>query len=156
MTGRSLRIYGMDCAEGVVLKQALEPHVKDQERLSINIPRGKPAICSDGVSSTAIRDPVAGTGMRAEACRCGSAARLRWLSYTVTRFCSLPLLQGQLGSRLRRRYVWDQSHHPNSLEPLVKDPRCRIAGDGSGLVVAPGDSLGSVPGEGHGLAEGDA
>jgi len=64
----SFRIHGMDCAEEVaVLKQALGPLVGDEERLSFDVLRGKLTVRAEGVAPTAIRDAVAGTGMKAEA-----------------------------------------------------------------------------------------
>lgn len=67
MTEQSFRIHGMDCAEEVaVLKQALGPLVEDEEHLSFDVLRGKLTVRADGVAPAAIRDAVAGTGMRAE------------------------------------------------------------------------------------------
>ena len=64
----SFRIHGMDCAEEVaVLKQALGPLVGGEECLSFDALRGKLTVRAEGVAPAAIRDAVAGTGMKAEA-----------------------------------------------------------------------------------------
>lgn len=75
MTDYSFRIHGMDCAEEVaVLKKALGPLVEDEEHLSFDVLRGKLTVRGDGVAPAAIRDAVAGTGMRADAWREGDSA----------------------------------------------------------------------------------
>ena len=75
MTEHSFRIHGLDCAEEVaVLKRALSPLVEDEEHLSFDVLRGKLTVREDGVAPAAIRDAVAGTGMRAEAWREGDSA----------------------------------------------------------------------------------
>jgi len=65
----SFRIHGMDCADEVaILRRVVEPLVKQPERLSFDILRGKMTI-SDGepsIEPTQIAEAVNRTGMRAE------------------------------------------------------------------------------------------
>jgi len=62
------RIDGMDCAEEVaVLRRALAPLVDDPERLSFDVIRGTLSIAlTPLVTDAAVREAVAGTGMRAQ------------------------------------------------------------------------------------------
>ena len=63
------RVHGMDCAEEVaVLKKALDPVVKDSQRLTFDVLRGKLSVRPGlpAVDTDAIARAVRSTGMRAE------------------------------------------------------------------------------------------
>ncbi len=78
------QVRGMDCAEEIgVLKRELGPLVGGEENLGFDLLRGKLTVSAAGVSSGAIREAVARTGMRADPYLAEEPERRRNLPQTL-------------------------------------------------------------------------